>query len=58
MLLGAAIVLGAYFFASSQHTLYYTTYPRLSLPTFLPWVGLATLGLVAPAFIMLLWEKP
>lgn len=57
VLLGAAIVAGGYLFASSQHILYYTTYPRLEIPAFDPWIGLISLGLVTPAFVILLQKN-
>lgn len=47
VVLSAAVVVGAFV----RTTLYYSPYPALSLPDFDPVVGLATLGLLGPAFL-------
>ena len=52
VLLGALLALAAFVLpglAGWPDTLWYNPYPALALPPFDPWLGLATLGLLAPA---------
>ena len=47
VVLSAAVVLAAFV----QATLFYSPYPALALPSFSPAAGVATLGLLGPAFL-------
>jgi energy-coupling factor transport system permease protein len=50
VLLGAALVLAVFLLPGIDRlSLFYTPYPVLSLPAFDPWIGIAILGLLAPA---------
>jgi hypothetical protein len=47
--LGCAVTLAVAL--TQRELLYYSPYPRLSLPAFNPFVGMGLLGLLAPAFV-------
>jgi energy-coupling factor transport system permease protein len=50
ILMGALLVLGAYLLSNGASAgLNYSAYPKLTLPTFDPLLGIATLGLLAPS---------
>lgn len=51
LMTGAAVLLLAIFMSSSPQALNYQPYPALLLPTFNPWLGLATLGAMVPALL-------
>lgn len=51
LLVGAACLMLLVFMSSSPQALNYQPYPTLLLPTFNPWLGLATLGAVVPALL-------
>jgi energy-coupling factor transport system permease protein len=53
VLVGAAVVLGVFILPVVDHTaLIYYPYPTLSLPSFNPAIGIGTLGLLIPAFLL------
>jgi energy-coupling factor transport system permease protein len=47
----AGIALGVAVAVTRREALYWSAYPRLSLPGFDPWVGLGLLGFLAPAVV-------
>ncbi len=51
---GVLLVLAAYLQPAAQDGLWYSPYPALALPPFNPWLGVATLGLLAPAILTFL----
>jgi energy-coupling factor transport system permease protein len=52
VLFGALLVLGAYLLPDNlTRGLYYSPYPKLSIPPFDPLIGIMTLGLLAPLLI-------
>jgi hypothetical protein len=55
VLIGSMVVISAYLLPNpwiDQGTLYYNPYPILSMPGFDPLIGVATMGLLIPLFII------